>query len=52
MLDRIKIDSRFAAGAYGVAEDAVVEAIRMGARLEALLFIPSIRARALPGSSG
>ena len=40
MLDCIRIDSHYSAGAYGVADDAVVEAIQPGARLEALIFDP------------
>ena len=52
MLDHIKIDSRYAAGAYGVADGAVVEAIHLGARLEALLFDPVYSGKGLAGLIG
>ena len=52
MLDRIKIDSRYSAGAYGVADDAVVEAIQLGARLEALLLDPVYSGKGFAGLVG
>jgi len=52
MLGRITIDSHYSAGAYGLADDAVVEAIRMGARLEALLFDPVYSGKGLAGLIG
>ena len=52
MLDRIKIDSRYSAGAYGVADDAVVEAIQLGARLEALLLDPVYSGKGFAGFVG
>lgn len=52
MSDRIVIDRRFSAGAYGVADDAIVEAIRMGARLEALVLDPVYSGKGLAGLIG
>jgi L-cysteate sulfo-lyase len=52
MLDRIKIDSRYSAGAYGVADDTVVEAIQLGARLEALLLDPVYSGKGFAGLVG
>ena len=52
MPDRVEIDSGYSAGAYGVADDAVVEAIRMGARLEALLLDPVYSGKGLAGLIG
>lgn len=43
---------RFAAEACGLADDAVVEAIRVGARLEALVFDPVYSGRGLAGLIG
>jgi len=45
-------DSHYSAGAYGLADDAVVEAIRMGARLEALQFDPVYSGKGLAGLIG
>jgi len=52
MLDHIRIDSRYSAGAYGVADDGVMEAIRLGAQLEALLFDPVYSGKGLAGLIG
>lgn len=52
MSDRIEIDARFSAGAYGTAGAEVVEAIQMGARLEALLLDPVYSGKGLAGLIG
>jgi len=43
---------RFAAGACGLADDAVVEAIRMGARMEVLVFDPVYSGKGRAGLIG
>ena len=52
MFDRINVDAGYSAGAYGMADDAVVEAIRMGAQLEALLLDPVYSGKGFAGLIG
>ena len=50
--EKIIIDSRFSAGAYGLADASTVEAISTAARLEALAFDPVYSGKGLSGLIG
>ena len=52
LVDKIIIDSRFSAGAYGLADRSTVEAISAASRLEALTFDPVYSGKALSGLIG
>lgn len=52
LFDRIEIDSDYTAGAYGAADEAVVEAIQMAARLEALPVDPVYSGKGFAGLIG
>ena len=47
--DEIVLDDRYHAGTYGIADDATVEAIERGARLEGMITDPVYEGKSLAG---